>query len=590
MFQSVGLRPRARGRRGDACGRRSRARPRSEVLDHVAHRVEPGAADRARPRGRSAPGRARAGWRPRRRRGRATEPSSQPRTRAVRDSPPPIICHRRADGSAPPRRSPTVAWASPKSSAYTGVCTRSYSSTSIAARVAGRRQRIRPGRRRSRAPARPRHPEALDRRHGQVAVEVMAVDGVDVVAHPEPRVGEADLAAPAARGAPRRRGPRARPSARAPAAPAVGERAALEPGLDQVVVVVAGDDHQLAARRAPRRARRSRARRPRAPRPAADRAARARRRAGPAGRRPRAPRAARSRNASRRSRSAPLPRPRWRSETIAVRTAPSSQPPRRASARHPDPAPVAVPTAPRRATIARPMTAARRSAPATSGAAAARPRCSARRAARRRERVASATGIDDALETATEEAIVRALESPAVERAIVRVLESDAAQDAFERTLSSPAVERAAVKVLDSRARRSCLGPSARLRRGPEAGRADRRGAGAARRRSPPRASACCATSAARCGDFAQRLDDGLERLVRRLIGRPRAEEPRDVGLITRAARDGDRRRDPQRDLPATAALLGLVALARRRRRRGLDRRVRLRARRLGPLRLRCTC
>ena len=64
--------------------------------------------------------------------------------------------------------------------------------------------------------------------------------------------------------------------------------------------------------------------------------------------------------------------------------------------------------------------------------------------ARAGERVASATGIDDAVEGATEEAIVRALESPAVERAIVRVLESEAAQDAFERTLSSPAVERAA--------------------------------------------------------------------------------------------------------------------------------------------------
>ena len=70
--------------------------------------------------------------------------------------------------------------------------------------------------------------------------------------------------------------------------------------------------------------------------------------------------------------------------------------------------------------------------------------------ARGAERVASATGIDEAVERATEEAIVRALESPAVERAIVRVLETEAAQDALERTLSSPAVERAAVKVLDS--------------------------------------------------------------------------------------------------------------------------------------------
>ena len=68
--------------------------------------------------------------------------------------------------------------------------------------------------------------------------------------------------------------------------------------------------------------------------------------------------------------------------------------------------------------------------------------------ARGAERMAAATGIDDAVERTTEEAIVRALESPAVERAIIRVLESEA-QDALERTLSSPAVERAAVKVLD---------------------------------------------------------------------------------------------------------------------------------------------
>jgi uncharacterized RDD family membrane protein YckC len=70
--------------------------------------------------------------------------------------------------------------------------------------------------------------------------------------------------------------------------------------------------------------------------------------------------------------------------------------------------------------------------------------------ARGAERVASATGIDDAVEGATEEAIVRALESPAVERAIIRVLESDEAQRAFERALSSPAVEQTAVRVLDS--------------------------------------------------------------------------------------------------------------------------------------------
>jgi uncharacterized RDD family membrane protein YckC len=50
------------------------------------------------------------------------------------------------------------------------------------------------------------------------------------------------------------------------------------------------------------------------------------------------------------------------------------------------------------------------------------------------------------LERGTEEALVRALESEAVERAIIRVLESGAA----DRVLSSPAVERAVIKALDS--------------------------------------------------------------------------------------------------------------------------------------------
>src|SRR3954469_8174112 len=42
--------------------------------------------------------------------------------------------------------------------------------------------------------------------------------------------------------------------------------------------------------------------------------------------------------------------------------------------------------------------------------------------ARGAERLAEATGVDQALEEAAEEAIVRALRSPAVERAIARVI------------------------------------------------------------------------------------------------------------------------------------------------------------------------
>ena len=154
--------------------------------------------------------------------------------------------------------------------------------------------------------------------------------------------------------------------------------------------------------------------------------------------------------------------------------------------------------------------------------------------ARAGERVASAAGIDDAVESATEEAIVRALESPAVERAIVRVLESDAAQDAFERTLSSPAVERAAVKVLDSELVDVVWD---RLLASDEAQKLVERIAAA------PEVRAAIASQGVgllddigrQIRELAGRLDDGLERIVRRIIRRPRVEPTRDVGLVTRA-------------------------------------------------------
>src|SRR5688572_19997781 len=64
--------------------------------------------------------------------------------------------------------------------------------------------------------------------------------------------------------------------------------------------------------------------------------------------------------------------------------------------------------------------------------------------------VAGATGIDDAVDLATEEAIVKALESPAVERALVRVLQGPAAEQAVQALMESPAVERALLDALDS--------------------------------------------------------------------------------------------------------------------------------------------
>jgi uncharacterized RDD family membrane protein YckC len=147
--------------------------------------------------------------------------------------------------------------------------------------------------------------------------------------------------------------------------------------------------------------------------------------------------------------------------------------------------------------------------------------------------VASAAGIDDAVESATEEAIVRALESPAVERAIIRVLESEASQQALERTLSSPAAERAAVKVLDSELVDHVWD---RLLASDEAQKLVERIATA------PELRAAIASQGVgllddigrQIRDVAGRLDDGLERLVRRITHRPRVEPTRNVGLVTR--------------------------------------------------------
>ena len=149
--------------------------------------------------------------------------------------------------------------------------------------------------------------------------------------------------------------------------------------------------------------------------------------------------------------------------------------------------------------------------------------------------MAAATGIDDAVERTTEEAIVRALESPAVERAIIRVLESEAAQDALQRTLSSPAVERAVVEVLDSELVDQVWD---HLLDSDEAQKLIERIAEA------PELRAAIASQGVgllrdigrQIREVAGRLDNGLERFVRRVIGRPRTQPTDHIGLIGRAS------------------------------------------------------
>jgi uncharacterized RDD family membrane protein YckC len=144
------------------------------------------------------------------------------------------------------------------------------------------------------------------------------------------------------------------------------------------------------------------------------------------------------------------------------------------------------------------------------------------RGARGAGQVAEATGLDRAAEQAVEEAIVRAVESEAVERAVARVLEGPALDQAVKRALESPAVEQAWERVLAS----------------DEAQRLVERIAEA-----PEVRAAIAAQSAGLVEDIARevravarRLDDAVERAVRRVLFRPRRSDPTDhAGAGSRA-------------------------------------------------------
>jgi uncharacterized RDD family membrane protein YckC len=154
--------------------------------------------------------------------------------------------------------------------------------------------------------------------------------------------------------------------------------------------------------------------------------------------------------------------------------------------------------------------------------------------ARGARRVAEATGIDRAVESATEEAIVRAVESPAVERALVRVLQGPAVEEAMQGALDSPAVERALVDALDSELVDTVW---QRLLASDEAQKLVERIAEA-----PEVRAALAAQSVGLLEDIARqvrrvarRLDDGVERAARRLVMRERRTVATDrAGLVTR--------------------------------------------------------
>lgn len=155
--------------------------------------------------------------------------------------------------------------------------------------------------------------------------------------------------------------------------------------------------------------------------------------------------------------------------------------------------------------------------------------------ARSARRVAQAAGVDRAVEAATEEAIVAAVESPAVERALVRVLQGPAVEEAVRGALDSPAVERALIDALDSELVDTVW---RRLLASDEAQKLVERIAEA------PEVRAAIASQGVgflddirrQIGRIARTADDAIERILRRITRRPQRTEPTEcAGAFTRA-------------------------------------------------------
>jgi uncharacterized RDD family membrane protein YckC len=149
--------------------------------------------------------------------------------------------------------------------------------------------------------------------------------------------------------------------------------------------------------------------------------------------------------------------------------------------------------------------------------------------------VGKATGVERAVQSAAEEAMVAAVESEAVERALVRVLQGPLVEEAVNGALESETVKRALIEALDSEMVDEVW---RRLLASEEAQRLVERIAEA-----PELRAAISAQSVGFIEDIGhtianstRRLDAALERVVRRILLRPRRTEPTDrAGALTRA-------------------------------------------------------
>jgi uncharacterized RDD family membrane protein YckC len=148
--------------------------------------------------------------------------------------------------------------------------------------------------------------------------------------------------------------------------------------------------------------------------------------------------------------------------------------------------------------------------------------------------VGKATGVDRAVQSAAEEAMVAAVESEAVERALVRVLQGPLVEQTTQGALESEAVKRALVEALDSEMVDEVW---RRLLASEEAQRLVERIAEA-----PELRAAISAQSVGfiedighTIGNTARRLDGGVEGVARRVTFRKRRSEPTErAGAVTR--------------------------------------------------------
>jgi uncharacterized RDD family membrane protein YckC len=156
------------------------------------------------------------------------------------------------------------------------------------------------------------------------------------------------------------------------------------------------------------------------------------------------------------------------------------------------------------------------------------------RGARGAQRVARASGIEGAAEAVAEEAIVRAIESQAAERALSRVLQGPVVEEAVEQAMRSPAVERALNEAIESEMIDRVW---ERLLASDEAQKLVERIAEA-----PEVRSAIAAQGVGLIDDMRReaarathRLDDGFERIARRIFFRRAREGKADrAGAVSR--------------------------------------------------------